>query len=345
MNRLADETSPYLRQHRDHPVDWYPWGDEAFAAAQERDVPILLSVGYSACHWCHVMAHECFEDAEVATAMNAAFVNVKVDREERPDVDSLYMGAVQALSGRGGWPMTVAMYPDGRPFWGGTYFPKGAFLKLIAAISDAWATKRDELEQNATSIVEAINATATTSAAKELPGAELINETLKQISGAFDPEWGGFGKAPKFPTSHHIELVLRAFMGTGQEQAKQVVTTTLDAMASGGMYDHIGGGFARYSTDREWLVPHFEKMLYDQAQLTLIYRKAFTVFGIPQYRQIVEETIGYVLRDLRHPDGGFYSAEDADSPGPDGRGVEGLFHTWTPDEVRSALPGVHAVRE
>jgi uncharacterized protein YyaL (SSP411 family) len=339
VNRLASETSPYLRQHRDNPVDWYPWGDEAFAAARERDVPVLLSVGYSACHWCHVMAHECFEDPEVAAAMNAAFVNVKVDREERPDVDAIYMEAVQALTGRGGWPMTVAMDADGRPFWGGTYFPKDAFLKVIDAITDVWLNRRDDLEQNAKALVAAAGKSAATQPKGDVPGLDVVNTTLQRVAAVFDGEWGGFGSAPKFPSTFHLELVLRAFMTNGGADAKRVFTTSLDAMASGGMYDHIGGGFARYSTDREWLVPHFEKMLYDQALLVRIYRQAHSVTALPQYRQVVEETIGYVLRDLRQPDGGFASAEDADSPDAQGHMHEGLFHTWTPDEVRAALPG------
>jgi uncharacterized protein YyaL (SSP411 family) len=338
-NRLAGETSPYLRQHRDNPVDWFPWGEEAFAAARGRNVPILLSVGYSACHWCHVMAHECFEDPEVAAAMNAAFVNVKVDREERPDVDAIYMDAVQALTGRGGWPMTVVMDADGRPFWGGTYFPKPAFLQVIDAITDVWVNRRDDLEQNARALLTAIGRSATTEPKSEVPGVDVVNGTLARIAGAFDSEWGGFGSAPKFPSTFHIELVLRAFMTNGGADARRVAVTSLDAMASGGMYDHIGGGFARYSTDRGWLVPHFEKMLYDQALLVRVYRQAHSVTALPQFRQVVEETIAYVLRDLRHPDGGFYSAEDADSPGADGHGHEGLFHTWTPAEVRAALDG------
>ncbi len=339
MNRLADETSPYLRQHRDNPVDWFAWGEEAFEAARERDVPILLSVGYSACHWCHVMAHESFEDTEVASSMNAKFVNVKVDREERPDVDAVYMEAVQALTGRGGWPMTVVMDADGRPFWGGTYFPREHFLRLLDTIDDVWRNRRAEIEQNASTLVQAIGASAETTPADEVPPLEIVNSTLQKIAGAFDPDWGGFGQAPKFPTPHHLELVLRAFMASAGDDPKRVVTTSLDAMACGGLFDHIGGGFARYSVDRQWLVPHFEKMLYDQALLARVYRQAYSVLGIPHYRQVVEETIGYVLRDLRHPDGGFYSAEDADSPDDDGHGVEGLFHTWTPDEVRAALAG------
>ncbi len=337
MNRLANETSPYLRQHRQNPVDWYPWGPAAFQAARDRDVPILLSVGYSACHWCHVMAHESFEDDEVADSMNSRFVCVKVDREERPDVDAIYMDAVQALTGRGGWPMTVAMDADGRPFWGGTYFPKAGFLKLLDALDDVWTNRRGDLEQNAVALVKAIGKSAETEPKKDIPSLDAVNSTLTRLGSAFDQEWGGFGSAPKFPSTFHIELVLRSYMTSGSDDAKRVVTTTLDAMASGGIYDHIGGGFARYSVDREWLVPHFEKMLYDQATLTKVYRQAYSVLGIEHYRQVVEETIGYVLRELRHPDGGFYSAEDADSPDEHGHGHEGLFHTWTRAEVEQVL--------
>jgi uncharacterized protein YyaL (SSP411 family) len=339
VNRLAGETSPYLRQHRDNPVDWYPWGAEAFQAARRRDVPILLSVGYSACHWCHVMAHESFDDPEVAAAMNANFVCIKVDREERPDVDALYMDAVQALTGRGGWPMTVAIDPDGRPFWGGTYFPKPQLLKVLEAIDDVWRNRRGDLEQNAVALVKAIGRSAATEPKPGIPGRQPVNVALQQLSQAFDAEWGGFGSAPKFPSTSHLELILRAYMTTGSDDAKLVLTTTLDAMASGGMYDHIGGGFARYSTDRHWLVPHFEKMLYDQALLVRVYRQAYSTLGGEHYRQVVEETIAYVLRDLRQPDGGFASAEDADSPAAEGdrHGHEGLFHTWTPAEVRAAL--------
>jgi len=340
VNRLAQETSPYLRQHRDNPVDWYPWGTEAFEAARERDVPILLSVGYSACHWCHVMAHESFEDLEVARSLNDKFICVKVDREERPDVDAVYMDAVQALTGRGGWPMTVVIDADGRPLWGGTYFSKERFLEVIDAVDDVWRNRRDDLETNAVALVNAIDKSARTNPKDKVPGLEAVNTALGKIAGAFDPEWGGFGRSPKFPSTHHLELALRAFMTSSSSDAKLVVTTSLDAMASGGMYDHIGGGFARYSVDREWLVPHFEKMLYDQAQLVRVYRQAYSVLGLPQYRQVVEETIEYVLRELRHPDGGFYSSEDADSLDEDGHGVEGLYYTWTAAEAEAALAGI-----
>jgi uncharacterized protein YyaL (SSP411 family) len=337
VNRLADETSPYLRQHRDNPVDWYPWGAEAFAAAQQRNVPILLSVGYSACHWCHVMAHECFEDPEVAAKMNELFVNVKVDREERPDVDAVYMDAVQAMTGRGGWPMTVFMTPDREPFYGGTYFPKESFMKLMDAIDDVYRNRPADVRQNVDALVAAIDTTANLRPADDVPGIEQLNEALKALAVAFDQEWGGFGKAPKFPSTFHLELMLRAYMTNAGDGPKTIVATTLDAMCSGGMYDHIGGGFARYSTDREWLVPHFEKMLYDQALLLGTYLRGLIVIGRPQYRLVVEETIEYVLTTLRHPDGGFYSAEDADSTDPEGKAVEGWYTTWTPDEVRVAL--------
>ncbi len=339
MNRLADETSPYLRQHRDNPVDWHAWGTGAFDAARERNVPILLSVGYSACHWCHVMAHECFEDDEVAAKMNELFVNVKVDREERPDVDALYMDAVQAMTGRGGWPMTVFMTPDGAPFYGGTYFPKPAFLQLLDAIDDVYRNRPDDVRSNVDQLVGAISRSARLVAGDDLPGADQLNRAVQGLAGAFDPDWGGFGRAPKFPSTFNLELMLRAYMSTAADAPKEIVSTTLDAMASGGMYDHIGGGFARYSVDREWLVPHFEKMLYDQALLCRTYLHALIVIGAPQWRQVLVETIRYVLTTLQHPDGGFYSAEDADSPDEHGHGVEGLFHTWTPDEVRAALDG------
>ncbi|MFK7918334.1 MAG: thioredoxin domain-containing protein [Ilumatobacter sp.] len=337
MNRLADETSPYLRQHRDNPVDWYAWGDEAFAAARERNVPILLSVGYSACHWCHVMAHECFEDHEVAAEMNAKFVNVKVDREERPDVDSLYMDAVQAMTGRGGWPMTVFMSPDGQPFYGGTYFPKDNFLKLLTAIDEVYRNKPEDVAQNAKQMMTAINATALLKPGKDIPSVEQLNNAVQTLGRAFDSEHGGFGGAPKFPSSFNIELMLRAYMTSASDAARKIITTTLDAMASGGMYDHIGGGFARYSTDREWLVPHFEKMLYDQALIAQTYLHGLVVLREPQWRHVVQDTIEYVLNTLTHPEGGFYSAEDADSLDADGNSVEGAFYTWTPDEVRDAL--------
>ena len=336
-NHLDQETSPYLRQHRDNPVDWYPWGPEAFTAAKERNVPILLSVGYSACHWCHVMAHECFEDVEVADQMNRLFVNVKVDREERPDVDAVYMDAVQAMTGRGGWPMTVFMNADGEPFYAGTYFPKPAFLQLTAAVDDVWRTRPDDLRQNINALGEALKRSAAVLPVADYPGAEIVESGLTQLAAQFDPESGGFGTAPKFPSTMSLDLIARSLTTTPDAQRMSMLTTSLDAMASGGIYDHLGGGFARYSVDAQWVVPHFEKMLYDQALMIRVYTHAALLTGEARYRQVVVETVEYVLRDLRHPSGGFYSAQDADSPDVEGHGVEGLFHTWSIDEVRAVL--------
>ena len=337
MNRLAAETSPYLRQHRDNPVDWYAWGPEAFAEARRRNVPVLVSVGYSACHWCHVMAHECFEDAEVAARMNELFVNVKVDREERPDVDSIYMDAVQAMTGRGGWPMTVFTTPKGEPFFGGTYFPKPQFLQLLGAIDQVWRERPGDVSQNVGALMEAIDRTRTVAPADTMPDQALVQLGLRQLGEMYDAEWGGFGNAPKFPQTSNLELVMREAVLRQGADARAAVENTLRAMAAGGIYDHLGGGFARYSTDRTWLVPHFEKMLSDQALLARLYVRASLAFDDPTYRQVASETIEYVLRDLRHPDGGFFSAEDADSLDADGHSHEGAFYVFTVDEVRSAL--------
>jgi uncharacterized protein len=343
VNRLAHETSPYLRQHAANPVDWYPWGDEAFAAAVERDVPILLSVGYSACHWCHVMAHESFEDDATAALVNDRFVAVKVDREERPDVDAIYMDAVQAMTGQGGWPMTVFLMPDGRPFFGGTYYPKVArggmlsFTDLLGRIDEVWHTRRADLAEQADELTVTIGRGAELPAGDQIPGTDELSGAYATLAAAFDPEWGGFGGAPKFPQTMSLEVLLRAHRHNGSPETLAMVTTSLDAMASGGIYDHLGGGFARYSTDHRWLVPHFEKMLYDQALLARVYLHAWLVTGLPRYRQVLDETIGYLLRDLRHPAGGFYSAEDADSPDGHGHTVEGLFQTWTVAELHEIL--------
>jgi hypothetical protein len=292
------------------------------------------------------MAHESFEDAEVAAAMNASFVNVKVDREERPDVDAIYMDAVQAMTGRGGWPMTVFLSPTGDPFYGGTYYPRDTFVKLLEAVSTAWRDRRDELVKNVGKLRETISRSARAKAGDQQPPEQLIPATVAGLTKAFDQTWGGFGQAPKFPSTMSLDLVLTELLHRAPTDAAvapltTVLTTSLDAMASGGMYDHIGGGFARYSVDEKWLVPHFEKMLYDQALLVRLYARAASGLGdrfdTSRWRQVVSETVGYVLREMTQPDGGFSSAQDADSPGPDGHGHEGLFHTWTPDEVRAVL--------
>lgn len=337
-NRLATETSPYLRQHKDNPVDWFGWGSEAFDLARQRNVPVLLSVGYSACHWCHVMAHECFEDDETANLMNQLFVNIKVDREERPDIDALYMDAVQAMSGRGGWPMTVFMTPDGRPFFGGTYFPKPSFIQLMNAINDAWHNRRDDIENNIAALVESLGRTAQITPDATLPTIDLFTHAVGELAQTFDQRWGGFGGAPKFPSTMNLDLLVRSYLNDGSPTTRNILTTTLDAMASGGMYDHLGGGFSRYSVDEKWLVPHFEKMLYDQALLVRVYTHAAVVFNEPKWRQVVEETVEYLLRDLRHDNGGFFSAQDADSLDDQGHSHEGYFYVFTPSQVREILP-------
>jgi uncharacterized protein YyaL (SSP411 family) len=345
MNRLADQTSPYLRQHADNPVHWWPWGDDAFAEARRRDVPVLLSVGYSACHWCHVMAHESFEDPAVAAVVNELFVSIKVDREERPDVDAVYMEATQAMTGSGGWPMTVFMTPDGEPFFCGTYFPPEkrpgtpSFLDVCRAIDDAWTNRRADVTEQGAKLAEHLRQTLRAApGSRPVPGANVVETAVAGLVEAHDELRGGFGGAPKFPQPASVELLLRAASRHAGDlegddgAALHAAVTTLDHMAAGGIYDHLGGGFARYSVDARWLVPHFEKMLYDQALLVRSYLHAWQLTGAPRHRQVVDETITYVLRDLRHPAGGFFSAEDADSEGEEGR-----FYLWTPDEIRDTL--------
>jgi uncharacterized protein len=336
VNRLAQETSPYLLQHADNPVDWYPWGEEAFARARDEDKPILLSVGYAACHWCHVMEHESFEDDETATVMNERFVNIKVDREERPDVDSLYMDAVVALTGHGGWPMTVFLTPQGEPFLGGTYYPPEprhglpSFKQVLAAVSDAYKERRGDVAEQAGALVQAVSREVAPSA--DPLTESLLGQASRNLRAQFDSEWGGWGGAPKFPQPSVLEFLLRMHL-RGDEDALPMVTATLDAMAAGGMYDLLGGGFHRYSVDRQWLVPHFEKMLYDNALLAATYLHAWVVTGEERYRRVAEETLDYLLRELLLPEGGFASAQDADTDG-----VEGLTFTWTPEEgVREEL--------
>jgi uncharacterized protein YyaL (SSP411 family) len=324
VNHLAGETSPYLLQHAANPVDWYPWGDEALARAREEDKPILLSVGYAACHWCHVMEHESFEDAATAALMNEHFVPVKVDREERPDIDSVYMDAVVSLTGHGGWPMTVFLTPAGAPFFGGTYYPPEprhglpSFGQLLQAIADAWRERRSDIERDAGAITEQLRRTAEPS--REPLTSSLLTEAVRGLRQQFDPECGGFGPAPKFPPASVLEFLLR-------RGELELATKTLDAMAAGGMYDLVGGGFHRYSVDRQWLVPHFEKMLYDNALLVPVYLHGWLVTGNERYREIATETLDYMLRELALDEGGFASAEDADTDG-----VEGLTYTWTEED-------------
>jgi uncharacterized protein len=333
VNRLADETSPYLLQHADNPVDWYPWGEEALGRARDEDRPILLSIGYSACHWCHVMEHESFEDAGTAALMNDLFVNVKVDREERPDLDSVYMDAVVTLTGHGGWPMTVFLTPEGEPFFGGTYYPPEprhglpSFRQVLSAVADAYRERRADVARSARELVEAVRRSSELQPSREPLQPSLLADAVRGLRATFDPDWGGFGRAPKFPPASALEFLLR-------RDERDLVRKTLDAMAAGGMYDLVGGGFHRYSVDEQWLVPHFEKMLYDNALLAPAYLHAWAVTGDEPYREVAERTLEYVLRELSLPEGGFASAQDADTDG-----VEGLTFTWTPEELEEVLPG------
>ena len=339
-NHLANETSPYLLQHADNPVDWYPWGEEALAKAKAEDKPIFLSIGYSACHWCHVMAHESFEDEQVAAILNEHFVSIKVDREERPDLDRIYMSAVQAMTGHGGWPMSVFLTPDGQPFYGGTYFPPTprygmpSFTQVLTAITDGWQNRRHELVASGQRLVEALKQQS--AIGESVKRESVMGAAFETLWRGFDRVHGGWGDAPKFPQPMALEFLLRHYHTTNDPLALKMVTQTLEAMARGGMYDQLGGGFHRYSVDNHWLVPHFEKMLYDNAQLARVYLHAWQVTGEPFFRTIAEETLDYVIREMTDPAGGFYSTQDADSEGEEGR-----FFLWTPTEIREIL-GVEA---
>ncbi|WP_119727330.1 thioredoxin domain-containing protein [Thermomonospora amylolytica] len=332
MNRLKDATSPYLLQHADNPVDWWEWSEEAFAEARRRDVPVLLSVGYAACHWCHVMAHESFEDPETARLMNELFVNVKVDREERPDVDAVYMEATQAMTGQGGWPMTVFMTPDGAPFYCGTYYPRGHFRALLDAVARAWRDRRDEVVGQGRQVVEALTSRTALPGGVEPPSPDRLAQAVESLAASYDTVRGGFGGAPKFPPSMVLEFLLRHHARTQDPQALAMASHTLEAMARGGMYDQLGGGFARYSVDDSWVVPHFEKMLYDNALLARVYAHWYRLTGTPLARRIALETCDWMLHDLRTAEGGLASAMDADS-----EGVEGKYYVWTPDQLREVL--------
>ncbi|WP_101297274.1 thioredoxin domain-containing protein [Halegenticoccus soli] len=354
-NRLSEEESPYLRQHADNPVHWQPWDEEALSAARERDVPIFLSIGYSACHWCHVMADESFADDEVADALNEDFVPVKVDREERPDLDSVYQTICQLVTGRGGWPLSVWLTPEGKPFYVGTYFPRESrqgmpgFLDLLENVAHSWTEDREEIENRAEQWTRALTdqLEETPEQPGEAPGGEILGTAAQAALRSADREHGGFGQGgPKFPQPRRIEVLLRAYQRTGREEALAVAVAALDAMADGGLYDHVGGGFHRYATDRAWTVPHFEKMLYDNAELPRAYLAGYQVTGDPRYALVAQETFTFVGRELTHPDGGFYSTLDAQSEVPESRaeahpraGEEGAFYVWTPEEVREVLDG------
>ncbi|MFC1739188.1 thioredoxin domain-containing protein [Planctomycetota bacterium] len=336
-NRLINESSPYLLQHAHNPVDWYPWGSEAFEQAKKEDKPVFLSIGYSTCHWCHVMERESFENERIAKIMNANFVSIKVDREQRPDVDQIYMNAVQLMTGSGGWPLSVFLTPDGRPFYGGTYFPsidmygRPGFERVLLSIANAWKNRRQELVDSAGNLSELLKS-PTGSVEKRKLSPQILTGAFKYFQDSFDAANGGFGFAPKFPQPTNLSTLLCYWYRTGDEQSLQMVEKTLDAMAKGGIYEHVGGGFHRYATDASWFIPHFEKMLYDQALLSKVYLQAYQITGKKTYAEISKEIFDYVLRDLIDPKGGFYSAEDADS-----EGAEGTFYLWKPNQIASVL--------
>jgi hypothetical protein len=337
-NRLIGETSPYLLQHAHNPVDWYPWGAEALGLAKAEGKPILLSVGYSACHWCHVMERESFENEETAALMNAHFVNIKVDREERPDIDHIYMSAVQMLAGQGGWPMTVFLTPDGKPFYGGTYYPpedrygRPGFPRILQAVAEAWRERREQIEQQSEEILRHLKEMSALNLSARAATEEIFDRACQQLRMSFDRRLGGFGDAPKFPQPMILDFLLRYAVRTQEREPLEMALFTLEKMAFGGIYDQLGGGFHRYSTDSYWLVPHFEKMLYDNAQLALTCLRAYQITGDAFYRRIVEETLDYVRREMTAPFGGFYSAQDADSEGGEGR-----FFVWTEEEIKTIL--------
>jgi len=349
-NRLAKEKSPYLLQHAHNPVDWYPWGEEAFEKARREKKPIFLSIGYSTCHWCHVMERESFEDPATAVLMNQHFISIKVDREERPDVDGLYMQAVMQMTGQGGWPLSVFLTPDLKPFYGGTYFPPEdrwghpGFKSLLRSIAGAWETRREEVLKSGQAMAETLQAQAAMAAAgKEPLSKEVLTQAFQQFEESFDETYGGFAPAPKFPRSHALSLILRHWKRTGDPRALKIVEQTLRAMTAGGVYDHLGGGFHRYSTDAQWHVPHFEKMLYDQALLARTTLEAHQATGSAEYAATAREIFDYVLRDMTGPEGGFYSAEDADSEEEKGKEKkEGAFYVWTAAEIGQILGSADA---